>query len=108
MLLRLGDKPVARSGDRKYQIWNAIRVSWMVILAIGYVAIINAKPSSTAAMILVALGLGFAGFGLFDLIWSRFVGPVAQMFVKRRWFVPTRLLLFLGGAALALRGISLL
>ncbi len=108
MLLPLGNRPVRRERDVKYQRWNGIRVSWMVVLAVGYLIAINEKPSITGAAILIALGLGFSGFGLFDIVWSRFVGPVEQIFLDKKWLLPTRLFWLLGGAALAWRGFAML
>ncbi len=108
MLLPLGNKPVRRARDVKYQRWNAIRVSWMVILGLAYTIAINEKPALTGAAILIALGLGFGGFGLFDLFWSRFIGPVEQIFLDKKWLLPTRLFWFLGGAALVWRGAVML
>ena len=108
MLLPLGNRPVRRERDEKYQRWNAIRVSWMVVLAVTYIIAINEKPAITGAAILIAIGLGFAGFGLFDLVWSRFVGPVEQIFLDKRWLVPIRIFWLLGGTGLALRGFSML
>ncbi len=80
----------------------------MVVLAVAYLIAINEKPSITGAAILIALGLGLGGFGLFDLVWSRFVGPVEQIFLDKKWLVPIRIFWLLCGTALALRGFSML